>query len=311
MLDNPIFVINPALMADGPQTEVDAGAALLIPSQNDPAYLVEKDEVNGRPALRMNAASGHNYSGYPDGTITLNDHTVFVAVSTWVDPDSSYPFAINAGSAFAVRYDQGGGVWFDLAGTSHNLNLGAPKAGPYSWVAVADGETVTLIQDGVVVSTRSQGGGGRDLYSLDFSSALGNELYFAGIWDTELSVEDAQQLSLDLLAGGAGSVDVSAHGALSVTGAAALFVDDPLETPDPPAPSSTGGAQSPPPVPEPQLPPDGAPDPVVERLSERMPAPVLDSKGMPIDWSPSSVVQERVGRFQVVVEGTDITYWNG
>ena len=103
---------------------------------------------------------------------------------------------------------------------------------------------------------------------------------------------------------------VSASGSISFAGEG-VAVGDPLETPEPPPPSSTGGAQTPPPVPEPQLPPAGEPDPLVERFSERMPAPALDSKGMPINWVPSSTVREAFGRFQIVVEGTDITYWNG
>lgn len=105
-------------------------------------------------------------------------------------------------------------------------------------------------------------------------------------------------------------VDLTATGAITFTGAAAVEADED-EWVEPPPPSGDGGAVEPPPPPEPQLPPTGVPDPVVQRVSERMPAPVLDSRGFPVDWEPSSVVRETVGRFQVVVEGTDITYWNG
>lgn len=78
---------------------------------------------------------------------------------------------------------------------------------------------------------------------------------------------------------------------------------------DPVLPVATpGGSVTPPAPPEPQLPPSTVPDPVIRRVSEVMPAPVLDARGFPADWVPTSVINEPYARLQVVVEGTDITY---
>jgi peptidoglycan hydrolase-like protein with peptidoglycan-binding domain len=98
--------------------------------------------------------------------------------------------------------------------------------------------------------------------------------------------------------------------AVEVTARGVLLTRDVHETPTVPAPSA-GGSRTPPAPPEPQSPPTGVPDPVVWRVSEIMPAPTLDSRGNPVNWTPTSVVRSLVGRFQIVVEGTDITYIGG
>jgi hypothetical protein len=49
----------------------------------------------------------------------------------------------------------------------------------------------------------------------------------------------------------------------------------------------------------------------VRRVSPTMPTPSLDSQGRPINWQPSSVVDEDWGRLQVIINNTDVTYWNG
>lgn len=100
---------------------------------------------------------------------------------------------------------------------------------------------------------------------------------------------------------------VTAAGNLEVSGTVQVSDGDlftPVVIPDP----SPGGSVVPPAPPEPQSPPPGVPDPVLRRVSEVMPAPVLDARGNPVDWTPTTVVNEPYARLQVVVEGVDITY---
>lgn len=49
------------------------------------------------------------------------------------------------------------------------------------------------------------------------------------------------------------------------------------------------------------------PDPRLRRVSEVWPTPTLDANGFPVDWAPTSRVDQIYGRIQVVVEGTDIS----
>lgn len=50
----------------------------------------------------------------------------------------------------------------------------------------------------------------------------------------------------------------------------------------------------------------------ITRRSQIWPAPVLGSDGMPTNWSePTSEVVQNWGRFQVIVDGKDVTYFRG
>lgn len=49
------------------------------------------------------------------------------------------------------------------------------------------------------------------------------------------------------------------------------------------------------------------PNPRLRRVSEIMPAPTLDAQGFPVDWTPTTVIDEIYGRIQVVIEGEDIS----
>ncbi len=99
------------------------------------------------------------------------------------------------------------------------------------------------------------------------------------------------------------------HGVLEFTGTAILSVDDPYAPPVLPVPPKTGSS-TPPEPPEPS-------DPAtirrqrIRRVSETMHAPSLDENGYPTNWMPVDTVQEDVGRLQIVVEGTDVSYWKG
>jgi hypothetical protein len=102
---------------------------------------------------------------------------------------------------------------------------------------------------------------------------------------------------------------LAATGTFGVDGTAT--VSSALYEPPAAPPPTTGGSVTPPAPPEPQDPPVGVADPVVRRLSEVMPTPTLDARGNPVDWTPTSVVSEDFARWQVVIEGTDITYLDG
>ena len=80
---------------------------------------------------------------------------------------------------------------------------------------------------------------------------------------------------------------------------------------EPPAPPTLppGGSVEPPVDPEPQNPPTRVKTEPLRRVSEIMPPPTLDERGNPVDWTPTSVIRESIGRIQIVVEGVDITYW--
>ena len=102
-------------------------------------------------------------------------------------------------------------------------------------------------------------------------------------------------------------VDIRATGSWAITGVGVLVGEDPYTPPEPPV-LEPGGSVVPPVAPPPQSPPSKVKTEPLRRLSERMPQPVLDSSGNPVNWSPSSVVSEPVGTIQIVVEGVDITY---
>ena len=103
-------------------------------------------------------------------------------------------------------------------------------------------------------------------------------------------------------------LSLEALGTITWTGTGTLSAAP--DIPEPPA-GTPGGSVTPPEPPEPQDPPEGVPNSVVRRVSEIMPAPALDARGFPVNWTPTSVVDVEYARFQVVVEGVDITYYAG
>jgi hypothetical protein len=54
-----------------------------------------------------------------------------------------------------------------------------------------------------------------------------------------------------------------------------------------------------------------APQALLQRVSEIYPAPDLDDLSRPIDWVPTSTVQEDWGSFQIVFGGVDVTFLRG
>lgn len=104
---------------------------------------------------------------------------------------------------------------------------------------------------------------------------------------------------------------ITAAGSWGITGTATSVTVGDLPDPVVIPPAPVGGAQVPPAIPEAQEPPAGTPAAVIRRVSETMPDPVLDARGFPSDWAPTSVVNEAWGTLQVVVEGVDVTWWGG
>lgn len=102
---------------------------------------------------------------------------------------------------------------------------------------------------------------------------------------------------------------MAASASWSLTTTATLTVgidDDPAELPD----VEDGAPQDAPEPPEPQDPPAGVDAPLVRWVSETMPSPTLDGRGFPVDWTPTATRNSPLGRFQIVVNGVDVTYWN-
>lgn len=62
------------------------------------------------------------------------------------------------------------------------------------------------------------------------------------------------------------------------------------------------------PAPPPPAPPAGVEAVYLKRVSAVMPGPALDGLGRPVDWTPTSTVEEDWGRLQVLFGTTDVTF---
>lgn len=164
----------------------------------------------------------------------------------------------------------------------------------------------SLYLDGTLVGPIAAGGMNPAVYVAAFGGAGASWTLARLIADEGVSATlqaDMDALAAQYLGGG-----FTGAGSWSITGSGTLTVGDP-DIPDVPE-ATPGGSVTPPPPPEPQLPPAGVPDAVIRRHSEVMPSPILVG-GWPVDWEPSSVVSEEYGRLQIVVEGVDVTWYDG
>src|ERR1700722_10609051 len=59
------------------------------------------------------------------------------------------------------------------------------------------------------------------------------------------------------------------------------------------------------------VPPTGLTDVNLQRVSAVFPAPTLDSNSLPVDWVPTSTIEEDWGRYQIVVGEVDVTFFRG
>lgn len=104
-------------------------------------------------------------------------------------------------------------------------------------------------------------------------------------------------------------VSLTGAGGWGVAGAGTLSALSELDDPTIPSPVA-GGSVIPPAVPTFTVPP-GVPDTVVRHVWEDMGVASVDANSWPEDWAPTSVTDEEYGRFQIVVEGTDVTWLDG
>lgn len=101
----------------------------------------------------------------------------------------------------------------------------------------------------------------------------------------------------------------TATGTITFTAQGVLEATDPFLPPE--LPELPDGGSSTPPVPPEPSEPVAMRTQNIRRVSEVMLAPALDGKGFPTNWNPQNVIQSDVGRLQIVVEGTDITFLKG
>lgn len=187
----------------------------------------------------------------------------------------------------------------------------ATDAAWHVWVLTWTPTTSALYMDGDLVATATDAPG-------DFTGALGTvmlsssgypsapDLAYLAVYDAAVDVAAVSAAIAAAHVGGSPSLE--ALGTITWTGTATL--SDVPDIPDTPV-ATPGGSVTPPEPPEPQDPPEGVPNSVLRRVSELMPAPTLDARGFPVNWAPTSVVDQDYARFQVVVEGVDITYYAG
>lgn len=294
-----------ASTADGTDvgSSLTVGGVALTRSGTTPGVV---QSVSGRKVLRGGSTPANAATTF---TATSAAGNALTSVAMVVDV-SAYVGDLRSGAAFKWGLYQGidvqqrsglqvmdyNGTQYPLTAGLHVIVLSGSAAGDKVWV---DGTLVynTAISGSRTTTNRQLGWWG--------------DLYRAQAWvGTALSDGDAAAVWSDLgVQYGMIAPPMTAAGSWTFTGTADLTVGVPA-VPTAPA-GTTGGAAVPPVPPGPQAPPAGVPDPVLWRVSETMPAPVLDARGNPLDWAPVSVVQEPYARLQVVVEGVDITYWDG
>lgn len=309
-----VFDFDPATLtglADGdPITGLSAG---WTPSTS-PAPTYVAVGPGGLPAARFDGSANLQRAATRGDTFTIHvvarrprtpstTHTIGWAASglstalAQMGADGLLWGQVRSGGATSAFTAASGLGWDD--GATHVVSLSASPAG-------AD-----LYLDGAVVASLP------GPLTLDTSATSPATVYASGAGQEDPAVvsrvvaTDAvfDPTDVDALLGTYAAA-MTATGQWSISGVATLAEVDPFIPVGIPAPTA-GGSVTPPAPPEPQAPPAGLPEPVIRRLSEVMPAPELDARGFPIDWSPASVVNEPYGRLQVVVEGVDITYWNG
>lgn len=299
----PVHLIDPAVLPVGEVLSIDAGDGVLV-AVAGPGSGPHRGVVDGHPALLLDAPFAYMTTTTPPAPLTSN---VAVAAAVFRMPEV-------ASSRFAWRHHGPLGL-HDGPPRAEMFGVTVP-VGPewidtetHAWVLHCDGTTATLVRDGEVVGSAS-GATAPATGSVSVESANGGVLFYAAVWQEDVTLADAQALAVELLARYGPAADLpSASGGWAVDGFAMVSVGD---GPIPALPAGIpGGSVTPPPLPEPQDPPAGVPDPVLWRVSEVMPSPALDDRGNPIEWVPSAVVREAVGRVQVVVEGVDITYLDG
>jgi|GEM_PF-3341148 len=285
--------IDASTMDLGPIASIDAGDITLNAVAGPTSYPHVVDSA-GRRVLRC------------DGAMAFMVDTGGPA--TWPSPMITFALVADFHDAYQV-WVRSGTVEVNPTSETPFVVMGVPlvadiPTGLHSWVMTSDASGSRLICDGVTVAAGEPGEGPVSGFTFLYSDSSA-DIAIARGWQVAFSEADAQALSLELLVGT--GVQLQAEGTWNITGSATISTG--LWEPPAIPPATRGGSATPPPPPEPQDPPPGVPATVITRHSEVMPAPVLDDKGFPVDWHPSSVVHAPYGVLQIVVEGVDVTYW--
>lgn len=295
----PLHHIDPASLPVGEVLSINAGD-LILNAVAGPGSGPHVTTVDGHAAILCDAPAA--FMTNTAGETTISSNVAVAALVARLGPTGAFPW--DHSGPLALRDSPSRA---DVFGVSLPVTTDEDL---HAWVLWSDGDTTALIRDGSIIAT----GGAPAVPTSGYSylrSTSGATVFRAAIWAEPMTLTAAQELSEDLLAEYQPvEATLTAAGTWSVNGAGAVAESDPWEPPTIP-PATSGGSRVPPVPPEPQDPPDGVPAPTVRRVSELMPAPVLDSRGNPVNWEPTTVITESVGVFQVVVEGVDITYWQG
>lgn len=145
----------------------------------------------------------------------------------------------------------------------------------------------------------------------------GEDAYILGVWQFD-NVTVNETDAIDTMAAieaeltPASSVGATGAGGWGILGAATGSDDDDEDDPAVTVPNA-GGAQDAPANPTPASPSamQAAGVYPIRHVWETMPAPTLDADMRPLSWSPSASGNDEYAYLQIVVEGVDITLYNG
>ncbi len=316
MTTAPTWDLDPAALTldDGDVVdEVDVGPVTLVRYEDGgpwvyplPRYVATS--TWGLPAVRFDYESSG--AGMYASTFAPAHDGTFLIVLALAAGARSWTSPVLRWSQVRVHVGAADGRADSWSAPAWDLPVPGLGPGPHLLALWSDGSTVTAWLDGeVVASSAASPASGEDL-SVDTSDGTVLLSRAAG-WQT--LPEDLDDVLAEMLATYPPAIAPTAlvaAGSWAVQGTGHASVGALYEPPVIPPPTP-GGAQTPPPDPEPQAPPIGVPAPVIRRYSETMPAPVLDERGMPVDWYPTQVVDELWATLQIVVEGVDVTYHEG
>lgn len=301
-MTTPTWDLDPGTLTatDGaPVTLIDIGPAIAESFYPDPTY------VAAPVALRLDSPDGWSASM---GIGTLARPTSW-AMALVVTQETT------GGDADACLVWAQAALWvgpgtLGYSGSEYGSPaLSAPAAAGVVHVvgAVGDPTQTRLYVDGALVGVTDPAP--TNYTGLELNAA-GRRLLVHRVqgWDTAPS--DFETDLAALAAQYTPAIQLEAAGTWLIAGTAEVAEGDPWADPVTPDPVP-GGAQTPPDPPDPTPAPAGVPDPVIRRVSEIMPAPTLDDRGNPVDWAPTRVINEPYAHLQVVVEGVDITWWDG
>lgn len=274
-----------------------------------PLTLVSGAATYDADAVRFETSGIFTVLGPPPAlpTTALTVHLV-VSIETapsspWTAPNLDWgPL-----NARAVQSGSGVGVTWSLDdGSTHLDTTGAPVGEVHVWTLAVDADGWTTYLDGVEVSTGSTPWAG----TADSLAVMGQSAAYH--LHRLIQVDEIPATLTDdmaaLVAQYASAPGITAAGTWDITGTVSLSGPEVFDPPAPPV-VPPGGSVTPPPPPEPQDPPAGVPAAMIRRHSEVMPAPTLNAKAWPQDWTTSAEVDANYARLQVVIEGVDVTYY--